>query len=226
MVIAMSMNQKLITSLFHHKMDKHPSFHVKSAKLNLPVHCCHCTIITICSLPSWRPLCQNMHSVFCLSLLKKKKAFILTCGAVCSVSVHHHHHLSLNREKLGHHRWFHNQFLLFFIIRWVTGKVQPDGAHPSPGQTYGPWVHCGTLPSIWPLLFELWRYPSSDAMLTPAISPLTGRLMEGRNILFLPIQVQRTCTLPTVHQHHKKELGCFLGFHHSHWRHATSHFEP
>ena len=36
--------------------------------------------------------------------IKKKKAFILTCGAVCSVSVHHHHHLSLNREKLGHHR--------------------------------------------------------------------------------------------------------------------------
>ena len=29
------------------------------------------------------------------------------------------------------------------------------------------------------LFFELWRYPPSDAMLTPAISPITGRLVEG-----------------------------------------------
>ena len=45
-------------------------------------------------------------------------------------------------------------------------------------------------------VLELWRYSPSVAMLTPAISPLSGRLMEGGNILFLPVQVQRTCPLP------------------------------
>ena len=47
------------------------------------------------------------------------------------------------------------------------------------------------------LFFELRRYPPSDALLTPAISPITGRLMEGGGILFLPVQVQRTC--PMMH---------------------------
>ena len=46
------------------------------------------------------------------------------------------------------------------------------------------------------LVFELWRYSPSDAVLTPAISPLTGRLLEGGSVLFLPVQVQRTCPLP------------------------------
>ena len=32
------------------------------------------------------------------------------------------------------------------------------------------------------LVFELGRYPPDDAVLTPAISPITGRLVEGRNI--------------------------------------------
>ena len=45
------------------------------------------------------------------------------------------------------------------------------------------------------LFFKLWRYPPSDAMLTPAISPITGRLIEGRSLFFLPVQVQRTCPL-------------------------------
>ena len=40
---------------------------------------------------------------------------------------------------------------LFIVIAWwVIGKVHPDGAHPSPSRTRGCWVHCGTLPSIWP----------------------------------------------------------------------------
>ena len=41
---------------------------------------------------------------------------------------------------------------LFVVIAWwVLGKVQPDGAYPSPGRTRGRWVYCGTLPLIWPL---------------------------------------------------------------------------
>ena len=45
-------------------------------------------------------------------------------------------------------------------------------------------------------IFELWRHPPSDAMLTPAVSPMTGRLVKGRSILFLPVQVQWTCPQP------------------------------
>ena len=47
------------------------------------------------------------------------------------------------------------------------------------------------------LFFKLWSYPPSDVMLAPAISPITGRLVEGRSVLFLPVRVQRTCPLPT-----------------------------
>ena len=47
-----------------------------------------------------------------------------------------------------------------------------------------------------PAWTELRRYLPSDAVLTPAISPITGTLMEGRNVLFLPAQVQRICLLP------------------------------
>ena len=46
-------------------------------------------------------------------------------------------------------------WLLIIIIWWVTGKVQPDRAHPSPGRTGGRWVHRGTLLPIWPLS---WNY--------------------------------------------------------------------
>ena len=44
------------------------------------------------------------------------------------------------------------------------------------------------------LVFELWRYPPSD-VLTPAISPKTGRLVESGSVLFLPAQVQTTCPM-------------------------------
>ena len=50
------------------------------------------------------------------------------------------------------------------------------------------------------LVFELWRYSHSDAVMTPAISPITGRLMEGGSVLFLPVQVQRTHPLSTIKQ--------------------------
>ena len=83
--------------------------------------------------------------------------------------------------------------LLVFITWWVTDKVQPDGAHPSPDPLRGHWVHRGTPPPIWLFFFELWRYPPSDAVLTPAISPIS---VEGRGVLFLPVQVQRTCPCP------------------------------
>ena len=46
------------------------------------------------------------------------------------------------------------------------------------------------------LFFELRRHPLSDGVLTPGISPLTRRLVEGGAVLFLPVQVQRTCPLP------------------------------
>ena len=47
------------------------------------------------------------------------------------------------------------------------------------------------------LSFLLWRYLPSHTMLTPAILPINGRLVEGGSVFFLPIQVQRTCPLPT-----------------------------
>ena len=47
------------------------------------------------------------------------------------------------------------------------------------------------------LLFLLRRYPPSDAVLTPAILPITGRIVEGGNVLFLSVQVQGTCPLQT-----------------------------
>ena len=46
------------------------------------------------------------------------------------------------------------------------------------------------------LFFLLWRYPPSDAVLTTAILPLSRRLVGGGSILFLPVQVQKTCPLP------------------------------
>ena len=48
------------------------------------------------------------------------------------------------------------------------------------------------------LVFVLWKYLPSDAVLTPAISSITGRLMEGGSVFF-PVWVQRTGTLPWSH---------------------------
>ena len=42
-------------------------------------------------------------------------------------------------------------WLCVVIAWWVLGKVQPDGAHPSPGQTRGRRVHRGNFLPIWPL---------------------------------------------------------------------------
>ena len=45
------------------------------------------------------------------------------------------------------------------------------------------------------VLCEPWRHPPSDVLLTPAILSITRRLVEGGSVLFLPVQVQRTCPL-------------------------------
>ena len=89
-------------------------------------------------------------------------------------------------------------WLCVVIAWWVFGKVQPGGAHPSPGWTCSRWIHCGTLPPIWPFSVYYEDNPPSDALWTPAILPITGRLSEGGSILFLPVQVQRTYPLPTT----------------------------
>ena len=47
------------------------------------------------------------------------------------------------------------------------------------------------------LVLELGKYPPTHAILTPAISPITGRLVEGGSVLFFPVQAQTTCPLPT-----------------------------
>ena len=39
------------------------------------------------------------------------------------------------------------------------------------------------------VVFEPWRHPPSDAVLTPAISPVTGRLLESGSVLFPLLQV-------------------------------------
>ena len=55
------------------------------------------------------------------------------------------------------------------------------------------------------LFFQVCRYPSSDVVVTPAISPITGRLVEGGSVLFLSVQVHRTCPppppTPNTHTH-------------------------
>ena len=48
------------------------------------------------------------------------------------------------------------------------------------------------------LVFGLWRHSPSYAVLTPAISLISGTLMEGGSVLFLPVQVQRTCRVPKL----------------------------
>ena len=50
---------------------------------------------------------------------------------------------------------------------------------------------------LFSFFFLLNRYPPGDAVLTPAILPITGRLMVGGSVLFLPVKVQRTCPLLT-----------------------------
>ena len=91
--------------------------------------------------------------------------------------------------------WFSMVWLLVFISWWLKGKVQPNGS-PSLSMS-----NTWPLSSLWnpstnlALVFELWRHPSSD-VLTSAISSITVRLKEGWSVLFLPIQVQRTCPLP------------------------------
>ena len=50
-------------------------------------------------------------------------------------------------------------------------------------------------------LLPIWLFSSNHEDIhpvMPAISPITGRLLEGRSVLFLPVQVQRTCPLKTV----------------------------
>ena len=50
------------------------------------------------------------------------------------------------------------------------------------------WVHRGSPSAHLTLVFEVWKYPPSDAVFTPAISSITGWLVEGGNVLFLPVE--------------------------------------
>ena len=50
--------------------------------------------------------------------------------------------------------------------------------------------------NLWDLSAFCGQTPS-DTVLTPAVLPITRRLVEGGNVLFLPVQVQRTCPLPS-----------------------------
>ena len=36
------------------------------------------------------------------------------------------------------------------------------------------------------IVFDLWEHLPGDAVLTPAISPIIGRFVEGRSAIFLP----------------------------------------
>ena len=86
-------------------------------------------------------------------------------------------------------------WLLVFIIWWVTSKVQPDEAHPSPGWTRGRWDHRGTLLSIWPLSSNY----EDNRPVMPCWHQLFHtqlvRFVEDGDVLFLPVQVKRTCSL-------------------------------
>ena len=73
-------------------------------------------------------------------------------------------------------------WLLVLITWWVMGKIQHDRAHPSPRWTH--WTTGWNPSAHLALFFTLWKYPPSYAVTTPAISPITCRLVEGRSISF------------------------------------------
>ena len=81
----------------------------------------------------------------------------------------------------------HRMVSLGQSITWRSPSLSRSNTWPL-GSSWNPSAHLA-------LVFVLWRYPPSDAVLTPAISPITGRLVEGGSI-FLPVQVQRTCSQP------------------------------
>ena len=111
-------------------------------------------------------------------------------------------HLSLKREG----RWgttddfttsfrydivacFHHMVSHWQGTTWQSPSLSRSNRWPL-SSSWNPSAHLA-------LVLELRRYPPSGAVLTPAISPMTGRLVEGGNVLFLPVQVQKTCPLPT-----------------------------
>ena len=131
----------------------------------------------------------------CLGSQKFSWVYLVTQLPCCH---HHHHHLSFDREG----RWGTTENFATSFLR--NGMVACFYYMVSDGQSAiwrSPSLSKSTtwpLSSSWnpsaqlALFFELWRYPPSDAVLTSAISPVTGRLVEGGSVLFLPAQVQRT----------------------------------
>ena len=83
---------------------------------------------------------------------------------------------------------------------WVMGKVQLDGAHPSPGRWRDLWVHCRSLPPTWPLSSYMEIYTQSCRVDTSYFThnwQTHGGRGEGGGV-FLPVQVQKTCPLPSI----------------------------
>ena len=117
--------------------------------------------------------------------------FILKANR-CSLKLSHLHlHLSLNREgRRGHHRWRHNQFPPFFSVLHhgnSRARWSPSFSRSNTWPLSSSWNSSAYLA----LVLEPWRHPPSEAVLTRAISPITGRLVEGGSVWFHP--------MPTAH---------------------------
>ena len=97
--------------------------------------------------------------------------------------------LSLNREG----RWgtiddFTTSFLHFTLFStplWDLANSRPVHSLMLSSYLFF-YLPCLLPPFAVPCVFELWRHPPSDAVLTPAILPITGRLAEGGSV-FLPV---------------------------------------
>ena len=96
--------------------------------------------------------------------------------------------VDLGRDWSGMVACFHHMVSHRQGTTWWSPSLSRSNMWP-PSSTWNPSYHLA-------FVFKLWRYLPSDVVLTQAISPITGRLVEGGSISFLPIQIQRTCQLP------------------------------
>ena len=174
-----------------------------------------------CSFPLKKPLCPSSVVVspkFFHLISQSPRMFHLYLSISCVSSWSFPTALSVLRLLVFHvpydvvsstNLWWCTSNILYTFILVCSGKhgmvlAKYNLTEPIPLQVDHVAVEfivqpfCPSGPFL--LTMIVWRYPPSDAVLTPAILPITGRLVEGGSIWFLPVQVQRTCPLPAVVQ--------------------------
>lgn len=116
--------------------------------------------------------------------------------------------------------WICSTCLLSIDSMHGESPAKYNPTEPIPLQVKYVAVKCIVEPTDLAIVFELWRHLPNDAVLTPAISPVTGRLVEGGSILFLPVQVERTCPRAWHEEMHLSLCGsCFNTW--SGWKYCT-----